>query len=125
MVITPVPRSQLNALPNGGDDITPPVIFQPGKAWGRSKNMSKQDKKFFIALAFAQTAVLSFLIVFSPFYWSNQAAELKKLRHMVQFSQLLEVQTTNMESELKVQKLKQGFEKKGIGVEETFDLKSK
>ena len=44
---------------------------------------------------------------------------------MAQFGQLLEEQTGNMEAKLKVEKLKKGFEKSGIGVEETFDLKSK
>ena len=87
--------------------------------------MSKEDKKFFMALAFAQTSVLSFLIIFSPFYWNNQAAELKRLRSMAQFSQSLKEQTANMEAKLKVEKLKKNFEKKGIGVEEVFDLKSK
>ena len=87
--------------------------------------MNKQDKKFFIALAFAQTAVLSFLVVLSPYYWIKETEKWDELRAQVEFGLFLRDQTTNMESELKVQKLKQGFEKKGIGVEETFDLKSK
>ena len=87
--------------------------------------MNKQDKKFLGALIFAQTGILSALIVISPYYWLKQANEWEKIREMAQFSQFLREQTHHMESELKVQKLKKGFERKGIGVEETFNLKGK
>ena len=87
--------------------------------------MSKQDKKFLAALVFAQTGILSALIVFSPYYWLKQANEWEEIREMAQFGQVLREQTHQMESELKVQKLKRGFEQKGIGVEETFNLNRK
>lgn len=85
--------------------------------------MNKQDRKFVFALVFAQTGVLSLLIVLSPYYWMRDAKDWERIKGKIQLSELLEKQTGDMESELKVQKLKEGFENKGIGVEEVVDLK--
>ncbi len=87
--------------------------------------MNNPDKKFLAALIFAQTGLLSALIMFSPWYWLKQAEKWKETKELVKYSQFLREQTAHMESEAKVQSLKNRFEKKGIGVEETFDLNRK
>ena len=89
------------------------------------KRMNNSDKKFLCALVFAQTGLLSALIMFSPWYWLQRAEQWKETKEMAQFGQFLREQTAHMESEAKVQSLKNRFEKKGIGVEETFDLNRK
>ena len=87
--------------------------------------MNKKDKKNLCALIFAQTSILSFLIIYSPYYWNIQVKNWEALESMAQLNNHFRKETTRMESNLKVQKLKRGFEKKGIGVEEAFNLKSK
>ena len=87
--------------------------------------MSKQDKKLLFALVFAQTGVLSALIIFSPFYWIQRAEYWDEIRDMAHLYQLLEKETHRMESNFKMQQYKKSFEKKGIGAEETFNLNRK
>ncbi len=87
--------------------------------------MNNSDKKFLCALVFAQTGLLSALIMFSPWYWLKQAEKWKEIKELVNYSQFLKKETAHMESEAKVQSLKNRFEKQGIGVEETFDLNRK
>ena len=91
----------------------------------KKNNMSKEDKKFFISLFFAQTGVLAGLIMFSPYYWSGQAQKLKELRAMAELSNSFEFKVNELDSESKIQKLKFGYEKKGIGVEKVNNLKTK
>ena len=87
--------------------------------------MSKEDKKFFAALLFCQTGVLSLLIVFSPFYWLREAGNWEKVKERFQYRESLRQKVNEADSNFKVQRLKTGFEKKGIGVEEVVNLKSK
>ena len=89
------------------------------------KRVNNHDKKFLAALIFAQTGVLSALIMFSPWYWLKRTEQWKETKELVKYSQFLREQTAHMESEAKVQSLKNRYEHNDIGVEETFDLNRK
>ncbi len=100
-------------------------FFSQGRQKGISSMSKQDDKKILIALVFAQTSVLAVLIVLSPYFWIKKIEYRDDIRAQAEFGQFLKDQTMNIEAELKVQRLKRSFEKKGIGVEETFNLNSK
>ncbi len=51
--------------------------------------MNNQDKKFLVALIFAQTGLLAALIMFSPLYWLKQAEKWEETKELAKYSQFL------------------------------------
>ena len=80
--------------------------------------MNQQDKKFLCALVFAQTSVLSFLIVASPYYWIKEANNWERIREKANKS--ITEQTKNIKTETKVKQIKNLYRHQNIGVEENY-----
>ena len=84
----------------------------------RRGNMNKQDKKFIAALVFMQTGILLCGISLSGHYWHHSFVRLMKIQHLYELSEHLKGRVNEVQSDIKMNTLKNQYEKKGIGVGE-------
>ena len=77
--------------------------------------LDKNDKRFISALAFAQTGIIFFTISFFGFFWFKHTIATQTLNQAREMNQLMKY---NMESNLKINTLKEQLKKEGIGVVE-------
>ena len=80
--------------------------------------MNKQDKKFIAALIFMQTGILICGISVSGYYWHHSLVSLMKMQHLYELSEHVKERANKVQSDIKVNTLKNQYEKQGVGIDE-------
>ena len=79
--------------------------------------LNKKDKKFIIALIFMQTGILFLGVSLSSYYWHHSFVRLLGMQHLYKLSQHVSTTVNKVQSDIKINTLKNQYENKGVGVE--------
>ena len=70
---------------------------------------------------FAQTGILLFAIVYSPYFWLKLNEDWQNIRKQVEIRDFFQGEVNRMDSDLKIENIKNSYKNINIGIKEDFN----